>query len=93
MILQGVFFRFGTVMDEKKIPLHLRKRQYIVRQGEIDVDEERLKAQESAAVRMQDDNPEKTNDEIDQEIIMEDEEKPSKEEVVRHRIANRPQRR
>lgn len=49
MILEGHFFRFGSLLDEKKIPLHLRKRRYILRPGERDIDEIRFRAQASVA--------------------------------------------
>jgi hypothetical protein len=75
MIIEGKPFPFGTVMDEEKIPRHLRKRAYILRPGERDIDEERFAAQEKAAI-------------VGQEPIIEEDQQ-TEEDAVRIRNANR----
>ena len=70
---------FGTEIDESKVPPRLRKRRYILRPGERDIDEINFKAQASVA-----------ENEIDMdEVAMEEESPQTEEEVVRHHVANR----
>jgi hypothetical protein len=38
MILKGVFYQYGSVVDLDQVPVRLRKRQYIIREGEPDPD-------------------------------------------------------
>jgi hypothetical protein len=77
MILEGNFIKFGTVLDERKVPPHLRKRKYILRSGEIDQDEINLNAQMQA---------------VEQEVELEpniEEAAATEEDSIRTRIANR----
>jgi hypothetical protein len=36
LIIEGVLIKFGTIVDEDRIPLRLRKKKYIIREGEKD---------------------------------------------------------
>src|ERR1700757_5015496 len=55
MIIEGQFFRFGTVIDESKVPPRYRKKQYILREGEIDYREkERLEQMAIAEQELED---------------------------------------
>lgn len=79
MIIDGHGFPFGTLIDEEKIPIDYRKRRYIVRPGEKDMDELRFRAQASVAENQVDPS----------EINLEMEVPQTEEEVIRHHIANK----
>jgi hypothetical protein len=49
MIIEGTFLKFGSTIDESKVPLRFRKRKYILRPGEIDYDAINMEAQMRAA--------------------------------------------
>jgi len=73
------FVPFGTLVDIEQIPPHLRKKKYIIREGERDIDAERFKAQASVMENDVDPNDLNLAPELPQ----------TEEEVVRQRIVNR----
>jgi hypothetical protein len=51
MIIAGAFYKFGTIIDEQKVPPQYRKRKYILREGEIDYREKEREQQMAMAER------------------------------------------
>lgn len=45
LIVGGVFLKEGTILDLQKIPSHLRKKRYILREGERDLKQEEREKQ------------------------------------------------
>jgi hypothetical protein len=49
MIIEGHFFKFGTMIDENKVPPRYRTRKFILREGEIDYREREREKQMAMA--------------------------------------------
>lgn len=49
MIIEGAFYKFGTLIDEQKVPTRYRKKKFILREGEVDYREKEMQAQISRA--------------------------------------------
>ena len=78
IIVGGTFLKFGTIIDESKVPPRLRKRKYILREGEIDYDAINLKAQMAVAEQ-----------EVTVDELLEEEEERPKVNIANRRLPRR----
>jgi hypothetical protein len=60
LILDGQFYKYGSVLDIERVPMRLRKHRFILREGEVDEDAQRESEAEADVERMESVEPEDT---------------------------------